>query len=91
MSQPGFGRLTEPPPRDALTVCRNAVVREPVKRINCLVAIMDWASRYVLAWRLSNTPDARFCTDALEEALAAHGAPEIFNTDQRTCGANVLT
>ena len=47
-----------------------------------LVAIMDWASRYVLAWRLSNTLDASFCTDALEEALARHGAPEIFNTDQ---------
>ena len=47
-----------------------------------LVAVMDWASRYVLVWQLSNTLDARFCTDALEEALAAHGAPEIFNTDQ---------
>ena len=47
-----------------------------------LVAIMDWASRHVLAWRLSNTLDARFCTDALEEALARHGTPEIFNTDQ---------
>ena len=47
-----------------------------------LVAIMDWASRYVLAWRLSNTLNASFCTDALEEALARHGAPEIFNTDQ---------
>ena len=47
-----------------------------------LVAIMDWASRYVLAWRLSNTLDASFCTDALDEALARHGKPEIFNTDQ---------
>ena len=47
-----------------------------------LVAIMDWASRYVLAWRLSNTLDAGFCTDALEEALARYGAPDIFNTDQ---------
>ena len=47
-----------------------------------LVAIMDWASRHVLAWRLSNTLDAGFCTDALEEALTRHGAPEIFNTDQ---------
>ena len=47
-----------------------------------LVAIMDWTSRYVLAWRLSNTLDAGFCTDALDEALARHGAPEIFNTDQ---------
>jgi len=47
-----------------------------------LVAVMDWASRYVLAWRLSNTLDAGFCTDALDEALAWHGAPAIFNTDQ---------
>ena len=47
-----------------------------------LVAIMDWASRFVLAWRLSNTLDASFCTDALDEALARHGKPEIFNTDQ---------
>ena len=47
-----------------------------------LVAIMDWPSRYVLAWRLSNTLDAGFCTEALEEALARYGAPEIFNTDQ---------
>ena len=55
----------------------------PVRRgFLYLVAIMDWASRYVLAWQLSNTLDARFCTDALEDALAGHGAPEIFNTDQ---------
>ncbi len=47
-----------------------------------LVAIMGWASRFVLAWRLSNTLDAGFCTDALDEALARYGAPEIFNTDQ---------
>jgi putative transposase len=47
-----------------------------------LVAIMDWASRAVLAWRLSNTLDAAFCVEALEEALARHGRPEIFNTDQ---------
>ena len=46
-----------------------------------LVAIMDWHSRYVLAWELSNTLDAAFCTSALEAALA-HGQPEIFNTDQ---------
>ncbi len=47
-----------------------------------LVAIMDWASRAVLAWRLSNTLDASFCVAALEEALAKYGKPEIFNTDQ---------
>lgn len=47
-----------------------------------LVAIMDWASRRVMAWRLSNTLDASFCTEALEEAIMKHGRPEIFNTDQ---------
>ena len=55
-----------------------------------LVAIMDWASRAVLSWRLSNTMDTRFCAEALEEALARHGKPRIFNTDQGaqfTCAA----
>ncbi len=47
-----------------------------------LVAIMDWATRHVLSWRLSNTMDARFCVEALEEALARYGPPEIMNTDQ---------
>ncbi len=47
-----------------------------------LVAIMDWTSRRVLAWRLSNTLDTSFCTEALEEALGKFGTPEIFNTDQ---------
>jgi putative transposase len=47
-----------------------------------LVVIMDWASRAVLAWRLSNTLAADFCVEALEEALARDGRPEIFNTDQ---------
>ena len=47
-----------------------------------LVAIMDWATRKVLAWRLSNTMDTGFCVMALEEALARFGSPEIFNTDQ---------
>jgi putative transposase len=47
-----------------------------------LVAIMDWATRKVLAWRLSNPMDAGFCVAALEEALARFGKPEIFNTDQ---------
>jgi putative transposase len=46
-----------------------------------LVAIIDWFSRYVLAWRLSNTLDGAFCLDALHDALQ-HGRPEIFNTDQ---------
>ena len=47
-----------------------------------LVAIMDWATRHVLAWRLSNTMDTAFCVEALAEALARYPAPEIFNTDQ---------
>jgi putative transposase len=47
-----------------------------------LVAIMDWHSRAVLAWQLSNTLGADFCVEALEEALARYGKPEIFNTDQ---------
>ena len=47
-----------------------------------LVAVMDWASRKVLSWLLSNTLDARFCVDALHEALERYGPPEIFNSDQ---------
>lgn len=47
-----------------------------------LVAIMDWHSRKVLSWRLSNTMEADFCVLALEEALRKYGKPEIFNTDQ---------
>ncbi len=55
----------------------------PVRRgLLYLVAIMDWASRHVLAWRLSNTMDAGFCIEALNEALDTYGRPEIFNTDQ---------
>lgn len=47
-----------------------------------LVAVMDWYSRRVLSWRVSNTMDAAFCVEALQEALSTFGAPEIFNTDQ---------
>jgi putative transposase len=47
-----------------------------------LVAVMDWATRKVLSWRVSNTLDADFCIEALEEALARYGRPEIFNSDQ---------
>jgi putative transposase len=55
----------------------------PVRRgFLYLVAIMDWASRKVLSWRLSNTMDTDFCVAALEEAVARYGTPEIFNTDQ---------
>lgn len=47
-----------------------------------LVAVMDWATRKVLSWRVSNTMDVEFCIEALEEALTRFGKPEIFNTDQ---------
>ncbi len=47
-----------------------------------LVAVMDWHSRKVLSWRLSNSLDTAPCIEALEEALAIHGTPAIFNTDQ---------
>ena len=47
-----------------------------------LVAVMDWSTRKVLAWRVSNTMDTAFCVEALQEALARFGRPEIFNTDQ---------
>jgi putative transposase len=47
-----------------------------------LVALLDWYSRYVLAWRLSNTLETAFCVAALDEALAQHGAPQIHNNDQ---------
>ena len=47
-----------------------------------LVAVMDWHSRKVLAWRLSNTMETDFCVEAVEEAIRRYGTPEIFNTDQ---------
>ena len=47
-----------------------------------LVAVIDWYSRKVLSWRLSNTMDTEFCVEALKEALEIYGAPEIFNSDQ---------
>jgi putative transposase len=55
----------------------------PMARGHCyLVAIMDWSSRLVLSWKLSNTLDSSFCVEALEEAITKYGCPEIFNTDQ---------
>src|SRR5271166_3896372 len=53
-----------------------------------LVAVIDWASRAVLSWRLSNAMDASFCVGALEEALARYGKPEIFNTDSQRITAS---
>lgn len=47
-----------------------------------LTAVVDWYSRKILSWRLSNTMDTRFCLEAVDEALSRHGTPEIFNTDQ---------
>jgi putative transposase len=47
-----------------------------------LFAVLDWASRRVLAWRLSNTLTTDFCIEAVQEALASYGTPDIFNTDQ---------
>ncbi len=52
------------------------------KGFGYLVAIMDWHSRKVLSWRLSNTLDADFCIQTLEAAIQDYGCPEIFNTDQ---------
>lgn len=55
----------------------------PIKRgFMYLIAIMDWYSRKVLSWRLSNTLDVDFCCEALNEAIQKYGIPEIFNTDQ---------
>ncbi len=55
-----------------------------------LTAVMDWASRRVLSFRLSNTLDATSCVEALEEALTRYGAPEIMNTDSEYVGAGFL-
>src|SRR5688500_2292104 len=62
--------------------CSDITYIPPSKGFIYLVAIMDWHSRAVLAWRISNTLHADFCVDALEEALRRFGRPEIFNTDQ---------
>jgi putative transposase len=69
--------------REAGHVWSTDITYLPLARGFCyLTAIMDWASRRVLSWRLSNTLDAGFCIEALEEALARYDAPEIFNSDQ---------
>jgi putative transposase len=90
-------RLSKPAPGHTVYpyLLRNLEIREaghvwaaditylPMARGFCyLTAIMDWASRRVLAFRLSNTLDASFCVEALEEALDRYGPPEIFNSDQ---------
>ena len=61
----------------------------PMKRgFVYLFAVMDWASRRVLAWRLSNTLTTDFCLEAVQEAIDRYGAPEIFNTDQASSPAS---
>ena len=68
---------------DANAVWCADITYVPMARGFCyLVAVMDWASRKVLSWRLSNTLDTSFCMEALTEALSLYGTPQIFNTDQ---------
>ena len=88
-SQPGMGHKIYPYLLRGLDINRpNQVWAADIcyipmaKGFMYLVAIMDWYSRRVLAWRVSNTLDTQPCVEALEEAIARHGAPEIFNTDQ---------
>ena len=88
-SQPGVGHTVYPYLLRGLSIERpNQVWATDICYIPMahgfmyLVAIMDWYSRRVLAWRVSNTFDSDFCVEALEDALTRHGPPEIFNTDQ---------
>ncbi len=87
-STPGAGHRVYPYLLRGLTIDRanqvwsSDITYVPMQRgFMYLVAIMDWYSRYVLSWRLSNTLESEFCVAALEEALG-RGQPEIFNTDQ---------
>ena len=64
-------------------VCSTDITYIPMKRgFIYLVAVMDWSSRKILSWRISNTLDVEFCKEALLEAISKYGIPEIFNTDQ---------
>jgi putative transposase len=88
-SQPGKGHKIYPYLLRGLTIDRpdqvwaTDITYVPMaKGFIYLVAILDWHSRRVLSWRISNTLDTGFCIEALEEALQRHGAPDIFNTDQ---------
>ena len=90
-SQPGKGHKIYPyllrdlPIEHANHVWATDICYIPMaKGFMYLVAIMDWHSRRVLSWRVSNTLDTDFCIEALEEALQRFGAPEIFNTDQES-------
>lgn len=62
--------------------CADVTYIPMVRGFLYLVAIMDWHTRKVLTWRLSNTLDSEFCVQALQDALARYGKPQIFNTDQ---------
>ena len=88
-SQPGQGHRVYPYLLRGLEVnhpgqvfCSDITYIPMAKGFVYLVAILDWYSRKVLSWRLSNTLDSDFCVDALEEAIRRYGAPEIFHTDQ---------
>ncbi len=89
LSKPAPGHKIYPYLLRGLEICEaghvwcDDITHLPLARGFCyLTAILDWASRRVLSWRLSNTLDASFCIEALEEALGRYGAPETFNTDQ---------
>ncbi|MFH0883985.1 MAG: IS3 family transposase [bacterium] len=88
-STPDTGHKVYPYLLNGLTIdrpnqvwCADITYIPLAKGFGYLVAVMDWFSRKVLSWRLSNTLDHLFCVEALNEALAKHGVPEIFNTDQ---------
>lgn len=88
-SQPGIGHKIYPYLLRALKVMRPRQVYAAdityipmAKGFLYLVAVIDWYSRKVLSYRLSNTLDSSFCVEAVQEAIDVYGAPEIFNTDQ---------
>jgi len=88
-STPGIGHKIYPYLLRGLTIdrpnqvwCSDITYIPMAKGFMYLVAIMDWHSRKVLSWRLSNTLSCDFCIESLEEALEQFGKPEIFNTDQ---------
>lgn len=88
-SQPAAGHKTYPYLLKGLTIdhpnqvwCTDITYLPMRHGFLFLIAIMDWYSRKVLSWRLSNTMDTSFCVDALDDAFEKYGSPEIFNTDQ---------
>ena len=88
-SLPGVGHRVYPYLLRGLTIARSNhvwcsdITYIPLRHgFMYLVAVLDWHSRYVLSWRLSNTLDTDFCVAALHDALHAYGRPDIFNTDQ---------